>query len=125
MGTSSITKDRFSLAALVAHEDLRIGEFVTVLNEIVEFPTFLWCDAAASAPDEMVRVRCRADDGGMPLKIRAICLPFVYARSPYGVTQTLDIRQVQLVRLKRRYAKLVWKDLRKLRSKNKRYMKGK
>lgn len=113
-----------SLAASVAPEDLRCGDFVAVLNEILEYPSFLWCDAVLGAPEEPVRLRYCAADGGLPLKIKAICLPFVFVKSPYGISQTIDVRQVQLVRLRKRYAKTVWKDLRRHRSKARRQIRG-
>jgi len=117
MTTHSTTIDRTSLAALVAHEDLRVGDFVTVLNEIVELPSFLWCDSVPRDAGELVRVRCCAIDGGMPLKVRAICLPYVYVKSPTGSIQTIDVRQVELARLKKRYSKMIWKDFRRHRLK--------
>jgi len=119
MKTDSLDIEKTSLAALVAHEDLRIGDFVGVLYEIVEYPSFFWCDPVSSDLEKMVRIRCYAEEGGTPLKIKAICLPFVYVKSPEGSSQTIDVRQVQLVRLDKRYSKTVWKDLRKKRSKNK------
>lgn len=119
MTDHSTTTERTSLAALVAHEDLKAGDFVTVLNDVVELPSFLWCDASPKAGDAVVRVRLCADGGGMPLKVKAVCLPFVYVRSPEGFALTLDVRQVELVRLKKQYAKTIWKDFRKQRSKQK------
>ena len=120
MTTHHSTTDKMELAASVAPEDLRNGDFVTTLNEVFEYPSFLWCDLGQSAPDELIRVRCCSADGGTPLKIKAICLPFVFVKSPNGRSQTFDVRQVQLVRLQKRYAKIVWKELRKNRSKRKR-----
>jgi len=105
MTASTIAIDRISLASLVAHEDLRVGDFVTVLNEFVEFPSFLWCDSVPKHTEELVRMQFCATEGGAPLKVRAICLPFVYVKSPTGAIQTIDLRRVELVRLKSRYSK--------------------
>jgi hypothetical protein len=118
MKNSAHQLDTVSLAASVAPEDLGCGDFVAVLNEYFEFPSFLWGDSLPAERDEMIRVRCCADDGGTPLKIKAVCLPFVLVKPPRGAPQTFDIRQVQLVRLNRRYAKTAWQALRK-RSKRK------
>ncbi len=120
MATRTHRTDRTSLAALVAPEDLRIGDFVAVLNEIAEYPAIVWCDPGADATDDLVRVQFCATDGGMPLKVKAICLPFVYVEPPVGATQTVDVRRNQLVRLKKRYSKTIWKDLRVKRSRKKR-----
>ena len=124
MTTNFSTTDKTSLAASVAPEDLRCGDFVAVLNEILECPSFFWCDLVGSAPDQLVRLRTCASEGGTPLKIKAICLPFVFLKSPDGFSQTVDVRQVELVRLNKRYAKIVWKEHRKQQSKIKRGIRG-
>jgi len=49
---------------------------------------------------------------GHPLRVIAVCLPFVYAKTPSGETMTIDTRRTQLVRLHRKSAKVVWKELR-------------
>ncbi len=100
-------------AATVAGEDLACGDYVSLLNEMVELPSFLWdCCGASLSPEEVVRLRLIPDDAGQPLRVIAICLPFVYAKTPKGETVTLDTRRMQLVRLDRKCAKLVWKHLR-------------
>jgi hypothetical protein len=119
MKSKTNNTNKTSLAASVAPEDLGIGDFVAVLNEIHEYPAIVWCDLGSGSADELIRVRTCATDGGTPLKIKAICLPFVYAKSPEGSTRTIDIRQVQLVRLKKRYSETIWNDLRKQRAKEK------
>ncbi|MCA9025748.1 MAG: hypothetical protein KDA86_11105 [Planctomycetaceae bacterium] len=112
MKSRTTTTEHNSLAATVAPEDLQCGEFVAVLNDIVEMPSFLMRDFDVS-PEETVRVRYCSDQAGTPLKIKAICLPFVFVKSAYGHQQTIDIRQSQLVRLDQRYARKVWKKLRR------------
>ena len=102
--------------SLAAPEDLKCGECVAVLNEVAEYPSFFWPDYAQSERDELVRVRGIPATSGMPLKIKAICLPFVFVKSPLGQCETIDIRRVQLARLNKRYAKTVWKNLRKQKS---------
>lgn len=102
-----------TLAATVASEDLACGDFVALHSEAVEVPSFLWaaCDSSLS-PHEMVRLRMIPERAGQPLRVFAICLPFVYAKSPQGQIITVDTRQSQLVRLNRRCAKRVWKESR-------------
>jgi hypothetical protein len=103
-----------SVAASVAPEDLKRGDFVGALSELIELPSFLWCDSLPGERDEVVRVRYLPAHGGVPRKVKAICLPFVYTQSPGGQRQVIDIRKVQLVRLQTGYAKAVWKDLRRM-----------
>ncbi len=100
-----------SIAASIAPEDLRRGDFVAVLSEVVELPSFLWTDTLSSCRDELVRVRRLPTEGRAPLKVKAICLPFVFVKSPSGQFRTIDVRLARLVRLEKSYAKTVWKIL--------------
>jgi hypothetical protein len=102
-------------AATVAPEDLRCGDYVAVLNEIVEIPSCCWLELASHPPEEPVRVRLMARDSGLPLKVQAICLPFVYVRTPEEWSESLDVRRVQFVRVSRSYARMAWKQARKER----------
>jgi hypothetical protein len=97
-------------AARVAPEDLRRGDFIAVLSEIVEVPSFLWSDTLAANRGELVRLRRLPTEDRVPLKVKAICLPFVFVRSPSGQFQTVDVRLASLARLERAYAKTVWKS---------------
>jgi hypothetical protein len=103
-----------SLAASVAAEDLCAGQDVAVLNETFEFPSFLWeCDSSTTSRQDVVRIQCAARESGIPLRIRAVCLPFVFATDPSGARRAIDIRLAQLVRLDAEYARLVRKQLRR------------
>lgn len=103
-----------SLAATLAPEDFQPGAMVAILNEIGEYPSFFWCaDASTLPPDEPVRIRWRAGDGGRPLKVVAVCLPFVCLEDPCGGVRTIDVRTTECVRLHRDYARFVWKKLRR------------
>lgn len=101
-----------TMAATVAPEDLRRGDYVAVLSEIVEVPSFFWTESLACARAEVVRVRRLPTEDRAPLKVKAICLPFVFVKQHAGQFQTLDVRLASLVRLDEQYAKTVWKSLR-------------
>ena len=114
MESTTKTKSRTTVAARVAGEDIRQGDYVTVLNEALEFMSFLWNGSgAALPPDELVRVSYTPSDAGQPYKVYAVCLPFVYVKRPRGGIETIDIRQKQLVRLDRKSGRAVWKRMRK------------
>jgi hypothetical protein len=100
-----------SVAALVGPEDLRPGDFVAVMSEIVQLPSFLWEATLPSGREELVRVSLLPTEDRVPLKIKAICLPFVFVKKPDGKFATLDVRLQKLVRLERSYAKIAWKKL--------------
>lgn len=106
------------VAATVSGEDLACGDYVALLTETVDVPSYLWdrCETPLS-PHEMVTLKLIPEDAGQPLKVVAACLPFVYAQTPNLETVTVDTRRAHLVRLDRKCAKVIWK---KLRSKGKR-----
>jgi hypothetical protein len=112
MKTESTSRIEMTMAATVAGEDLACGDYVSLLNETVEFPSFLWdsCGAGLS-PQELVRLKVIPANAGHPHRVIAICLPFVYVRTPSGEIATIDARRTQLVRLDRKCAKAIWKEL--------------
>jgi hypothetical protein len=112
MSASTTTADRTALAATLFPEDVRCGQYIAVLDEIVELPSWLWCESLTEV-GALRQIRFRAEDGGVPLKVKAICLPFVFVKSAQRQQRTLDVRQYQLVRLDRHYARTVWKQLRR------------
>ncbi|NUQ66641.1 MAG: hypothetical protein HUU20_29615 [Pirellulales bacterium] len=113
MKTKSASQLEPRAAATVAGEDLACGDYVSLLNETVDMPSYFWDGWGASlSPEELVRLRLIPDRAGQPLRVIAICLPFVYAKTPNGEMVILDTRRMQLVRLDRKCAKLVWRELR-------------
>ncbi|MCA9216544.1 MAG: hypothetical protein KDB27_25920 [Planctomycetales bacterium] len=112
METTTEINDQTTVAARVAGEDIKRGDYVTVLNEIVELPSFLWsCSSTTLPADEPVRIRYMPRDAGQPFKVVAVCLPFVYTKRPNGGTTTFDTRQNQLVRLAPDSGRVAWKRM--------------
>ncbi|MDA0833167.1 MAG: hypothetical protein O2955_04125 [Planctomycetota bacterium] len=110
--TTQLDTHETTLAKPIAAEDLRHGDYVAVLSEILEIPSFLWCGETSSLPaNEAVRLNWQSSSTGLPLRILDICLPFVFIKQPCGMKQTLDVRRFQLARLDRRYAKRVCKAM--------------
>ncbi|MEZ6056266.1 MAG: hypothetical protein R3C01_06135 [Planctomycetaceae bacterium] len=101
-----------TLAATVAREDIACGDYITVLRQSIELPSYFWdrCDVGLP-PTEMVRLRVVPEFSGQPLRVFAICLPFVYARNAQGFVHTLDTRRTELARLDHQAARKVWKKL--------------
>lgn len=109
-----------TIATRVAGEDIKQGDYVTVLNEIVEYASFLWsCSSLEQPRNEPVRVRYTSHDSGQPFKVVAICLPFVYTERPKGGTTTFDTRKHELVRLDPQSGQRIWKRLQKSGKKKK------
>jgi hypothetical protein len=114
MKTQETTNHETQVARSLAAEDLRRGDFVSILHETVEYPSFWWsCDPQLWPPSEPVRMQCHTGDCGLPLKVKAICLPFIFVKKPCGQHRTLDIRRHRVVRLSPDYARPVWKILNK------------
>ena len=110
-----------NVAKPLAPEEIRPGEFVALLHEICELPSFLWCNDSAVLPaNEPVRMRLVPEFGGMPLKVQAVCLPYVLVTLPRGSKQTLDVRRSQLARLSGPYGKAAWKAHKRSRGKKRR-----
>jgi hypothetical protein len=102
-----------SVVSRVAGEDLKPGDFVTVLTEILELPSFLWCcDHATSAREEPVRMRYLPRQSGEPFKVIAVCLPFVYTKGAHGKLATFDTRKHQLVKLAKATGRKIRKRMR-------------
>ena len=102
------------LAKALAPEDVRAGDFVSVLDEICELPSFFWHESGSLAPrDELVRIRCTPTSEAVPLKVKGVCLPYVLVKLPCGSKRTLDVRKSRLARLDRHYARAAWKAYKK------------
>lgn len=107
-----------TLAKTLAPEEIQRGDFVTQLSVTCELPSFLWdADAATMPRDEPVRIRFVPECGGVPLKVRSVCLPFVLVKLPNGERQSLDVRKCRLARLDRAYAADAWKAYKKAKPK--------
>ncbi|MFO0921372.1 MAG: hypothetical protein U0905_02655 [Pirellulales bacterium] len=92
-----------SVAARVAGEDLRPGDYVALSRETIELPSFFWCDSSAiGSYEEPVRIQFLSRESGCPCKIITVCLPFVYAERPSGAVVTFDIRRNELLKLHRK-----------------------
>ena len=109
-----------TLAKALAPEEVYAGDYVALLHEIYELPSFLWCgDSTLSPREELVRIQVVPEEGGMPLKVQSVCLPYVLVKNPKGQRQMLDIRRLKLARLDRKFAKVAWKANRNKRAKKK------
>lgn len=121
MSTTTEINRSTTVAARVAGEDITRGDFVTIINETFELPSFLWDRTDISlSPDEPIRIQYKAGNAGLPQKVVGVCLPFVYARKPNGVLVTIDMRRQQLVRLDHDCAQTVWDELKQPKRKKKR-----
>lgn len=125
MKNKTESSSRMSVAARIAGEDIKPDDYVTVLNELREWPSFMWSCSGISLPaDEVVCIRHMPYDAGELHQVIAVCLPFVYVKQTQGNVFPIDTRQRQLVRLDRANARLIWKQMTK-KSKGKKKKKRK
>lgn len=105
-----------TLSKSVAPEDIRPGQYITLLREVHEFVN-LW---AASDPlikrDLLLRAEFIAEDAGLPLRVVSVCLPFVLAEAPNQKHRTLDTRRYAIARLDENYARKAMKRLSRIRT---------
>jgi hypothetical protein len=112
MKTNTEERPQTTVAARIAGEDIARGDFVTVMNETIELPSFLWnCSDVSLAPEEPVRIKYASSEAGQPRQVIGVCLPFVYVKTHFGSVVTIDTRLCQLVRLDENCARAIWKEL--------------
>jgi hypothetical protein len=108
-------------AKVLAPEDVRAGDYVALLQVIQEMPSFWWCGGIGTMrPEEPVRVPFVPKNGGVPFRVRSVCLPFILVKTPSGAVRNLDVRRYRLARLDRAHARAAWKACKKRRPKRER-----
>jgi len=117
-----------TLARAIAPEDIRVGDYLAILNVVhEEVPVMVPSEGWSAAPTsiEPVRMLLLPCSESVPLKVQAVCLPFVLVKSPprpvFGpsggttnapaLLRTLDTRRYRLARLSADYGKRVYKML--------------
>lgn len=115
-----------TLAKSLAPEDVRVGDYVSPLHETYDYASFFWdCDEALEDRSRTVPIRFVASDNGIPLRVKAVCIPFVLVKHPVRGSFTLDVRRHQLARLDKNYAKQAWQSLKQHTSRSKRKKRSK
>jgi hypothetical protein len=108
-------------AKVLAPEDVRAGDYVALLHVIQEIPSFLWCgEIGTNRSVEPVRVPLIPKNGGVPFRVRSVCLPFILVKAPSGDFRNFDVRRYRLARLDRAHARAAWKACKKIHHKRKR-----
>ena len=113
-------RQELTTAKVLAPEDVR-RRLCVVLHVIYELPSFFWCGGVGTIrPEEPVRIPFVPNNGGVPLRVRSICLPFILVKAPSGQLRNLDVRCYRLARLDRTHARAAWKARKKSRRKSER-----
>jgi hypothetical protein len=103
-------------ARAIAPEDIKVGSYLAVLNIVGEYLPLSCADAAWNRSVELVRVLWLPwgpgpIGSGEPLKVKAVCLPFVLVRTIKGELRTLDVRRYRFAQLNDGYGRKVFKKL--------------
>ncbi len=108
------TLKKVTAARTLAPEDVRPGMYVAVLREKHDHTCEVeWSDQYMIGR-KSVRFRCvDIPEAGenQPALVEAVCVPFVLVRDPSGKSRSLDLRRVDLARLKRSFAQFAFARL--------------
>jgi hypothetical protein len=115
-----IVKSQSTISKPLAPEDIKPGMFIAIIMEIHERgPMFLFDDAKFGKGESTKVARwpcmCRKCEGGEPLQVVEVCLPFVLVKRPKPADsggeafRTLDVRQHRLTKLSEAYGKIAHK----------------
>ena len=114
MGTDLETQEitDAGMARALAPEDLRAGDYVYVLGELLEVLPCILDREAWKAP-ETVKLMVLPYSGKEPMKIVEVCLPVLLVKDKSGKCETIDARLFRFARLPVRFGRKVFKRLRK------------
>lgn len=105
MKSPTTSEPESTLTRPLAPEDVQCGQYVTIFEEIQELPSFLWSKCYCPLPpQELIHLRIKPSTAGTPLKVKALCLPFVHVQPQTGTSQILDLRKFPLALLKEGFA---------------------
>lgn len=96
------------LAKELAPEEVRKGDFVQLLYDVHEFLPF-WALTDRYADVTLLRIQTLPCGEQTPLKVVAVCLPFIAVKTVERKHKTLDLRACRIARVSERYARLVFR----------------
>ena len=103
----------------LAPEDIRVGQYVMELRMIVEFPR-IPCDGDEWKSIRTVRLALTPWCTGEPMRVRALCLPFVRVKYANGRHGTVDVRRWELAAVTDAYGEAIFARAKRKRRKKKR-----
>lgn len=107
-----------TIARRLAPEDIRKDMFVAVLTITHEFVPFFCESTAAFERGEPYRMTFLPDEQeSQPLKVIAVCLPFVFVKDAHRRHRTLDVRRHRLGQISESFGRKCFKAAKANRSK--------
>jgi hypothetical protein len=113
----NVIKSQISTARTVGNEDLQVGDYVAVLGTTYQFPTFFWCDTGLDDRRKTIEIEF-IEPQAVPLRVKKICLPFVFAMDVHRNFSQLDVRRMRLAVVSPDYAETVWRSIRRARDRH-------
>ena len=95
----SIMERETYISRTLAPEDIRPGQYVSVLHVVDEYLPFGCLDGETWRRIEPVRVVWLPSSRGLPMLVIDVCLPFVLVKNSNGDCRTLDVRRHRLARI--------------------------
>ena len=119
------SKQVSTLAKSLAPEEIRTGDYVSLLHTVCDFPAIVWCnDTSLVEQEKLIRLPLLPwENVGLPLQVLSVCLPFVLVKQPCGKQYSIDIRQHQLAKLSKSYVKTARKAFQSKQRKKKAHRK--
>lgn len=96
--------NEMTVARTLAPEDISVGDFVAITAVVHEVYLCSLLEKGYG-PVEPLRLTCTECSDGAPLKVLAVCIPFVLVADGQGGRRPLDIRRHRLARVGKEYAR--------------------
>jgi len=103
--------DESRTSSSVAPEDIRRGDFVAILRQVCEYVP-MFAEGKPEDGDLPRRILVLPKQGGLPLRVIEVCLPFLLVEQVDGTHATLDTRRNRFARLSEEFARLAIKRIR-------------
>ncbi len=116
MNKTNKKKDNgISVVRQVRADDVCVGDYVVVMHESYDFVSMACFSDADSTKVE--RVTVLPNETKPPVRIEAVCVPFLMVKAVGGKRTMVDMRRVQLGQVSSRFGRSVFAALRPKRSK--------
>ncbi len=99
-----------SVSRQLRPDDIRVGDYVAVLNVSYEWAGFSCMDPTGN-PGQVQRATLIPNKTSPPVRIEAVCVPFLFVVDVKGKRHMVDMRRVKLARVSRRFGNTVFSSM--------------
>jgi hypothetical protein len=111
------SEPRLKTARPLAPEDIRPGQFVALLNVTAEYLPWYYLEEPRFDTPRPMRLTWLPDDVE-PMRVSAVCLPYVLVRTVQRKHEVLDLRRHKLARVSSRFARAAFKSMKPRKKKD-------